>query len=132
LIEKFAVGRIVRRPIHLLALFISQTTQFHFTHSITPVYNANTAFYFKCHLQSRLKFVKKSLKSHFLFISCNMFRPHRAIIRQPLIDRNHCTAWVHSSIYLHSIIVKSSYSRMCTRTFLVLFPCCGVHIIYEC
>jgi hypothetical protein len=26
----------------------------------------------------------------------------------------------------------SSYSRMCTRTFLMLFPCCGVHAVSLC
>jgi hypothetical protein len=43
------------------------------------------------------------LKSRFVFIFCSMFRPYRAIIRQPLIDRNHYTAWAYTSIYLHAI-----------------------------
>jgi hypothetical protein len=33
-----------------------------------------------------------------------MFWFHRAIIREPLIDRNRCTAGVHTSVYLHAII----------------------------
>jgi hypothetical protein len=33
-----------------------------------------------------------------------MFQPHRAIIRQPLMDRNHCTLWAYTSVCLHAII----------------------------
>jgi hypothetical protein len=39
------------------------------------------------------------------FFYLYMFRPHKSIIRQPLTERNHCTAWTHASIYayLHAI-----------------------------
>jgi hypothetical protein len=45
-----------------------------------------------------------SLKSHFLFICCNMFRSHKANIRRLLVDQNHHTAWTHTSVYLHAIL----------------------------
>jgi hypothetical protein len=35
-----------------------------------------------------------------------MFRPYKAMINQPLIDWNHCTAWAHTSVYLHAIIAQ--------------------------
>jgi hypothetical protein len=78
--------------------------------------------YFKCHLQSHLKFVKISLKSYFLFICCNMFRHHRAIIRK-LIDRNRCPACAHTSINLHAIITCSRI-RECTPAL----PSCYLHV----
>jgi hypothetical protein len=75
----------------------------HSSHSFTSVCNANT-FYFKMSFTVTFKINKISVISHFLFICCNMFQPHEAIIRQPLIDRNYCTAWAHTSMHLHAII----------------------------
>jgi uncharacterized membrane protein YwzB len=96
------------------------------------VCNADT-FYFKMSSTVTFKIHKISLKSHFLFICCDMFWAYRAIIRQPLIDRNHCTAWAHISVYLHAIIA-CRHIQECTPALsscyfhvLAFMPCSFVH-----
>jgi hypothetical protein len=89
------------------------------SNSFTSVYNANTMFYFKCHLQSHLNFVNKSLKSHFLFICCNMFRPRRAIIRQAV-----CSA-VSACPYVDKFQLWAALgqvNRQCSRRLPCITP----------
>jgi hypothetical protein len=74
------------------------------THLLTSICSANTTFYSKMSFIITFKIHKMSSKSRFLFICCNMFRSHRAIIKQPLTDWNHCTTRADMSIYLHAII----------------------------
>jgi hypothetical protein len=47
-------------------------------HSPASVCNANTVCYFKCHLQSHLEFVKRSLKSDLFVATCfvNIYKGH--------------------------------------------------------
>jgi hypothetical protein len=94
------------------------------THSLTSVYNANTAFSFKCHLQYHLKFVKKVIK-----ITFSVY-----LLQNVSVSQGHRQATVncmgsHVSVFT-SYYCMSSYSRMYTRTFLMLFPCCGVHFAF--
>jgi hypothetical protein len=66
---------------------------------------------------------KISLKSHFLFNCCNMFRPNEAIIRQLILDRNHHTAWTpRQYIYVLSscvVIIQECTPALHSCYFLV-------------
>jgi hypothetical protein len=88
-------------PLPSMSLIYTNVSLIHLFPSIKQTQH----FILKCRLQSHLKLI--SLKSHFLFICCNIFLPHKAIIRQPLIDRNHCTAWAHMSVYLHVVVFEN-------------------------
>jgi hypothetical protein len=100
------------------------------SHSLTSAYNANIGLYFKCHLQSHLKFVKKVIKITFSVylsqhVSASQDHHHATVNRSESL---HCMG-SHVNIFT-CYYCMSSYSRMYARTFLMLFPCCGVHAVF--
>jgi hypothetical protein len=82
-------------------------------------------FILKYHMQSHLKFINVIIIAFSVF--CNMFRPHKAVIWQALMDRNQCVG-SHVNI-ITCYYFTSSYSRMYALTFLMLLSCCGVRAV---
>jgi hypothetical protein len=73
---------------------------FYLIHSLTSLYNPNTTFYFKCHSQSNLKFVKIVIKitfSAYLLQRVSVLQGHQ----QATVN---WSKWVHTITYLHAII----------------------------
>jgi hypothetical protein len=86
------------------------------------------------------KIRKMLLKSHFLFICCYKVRHHKAVIRQPLTDQNHYTAWAHKSIYILAVIACRRI-RECARALSSCYsvlrrsrcaPLCVVLLVRAC
>jgi uncharacterized protein (DUF486 family) len=90
------------------------------THSLTSVYNANTTFYFKCHLQSHLKFIKNVIKITFYVYLLQHTSASRGY-HQVTVNRLKSLQCMDSHVNIFTCYYcLSSYLRMYTHTFLML------------
>jgi hypothetical protein len=112
-----------------IILYFSILLHQYISYPLASVYNATQRFIFKISFTIIFKIHKMSLKSHFLFNCCNMFRPYKAIIRQLLLDRHHRTEWAtRQYIYLlllHVVIIRETVCPHFTHAiFLLRRPRC--------